>query len=791
MEILAPAGSREAVYRAQAAGADAVYLGYAAFSARAGADNFDEQALAETVRYAHLHHMRVYVTVNTLVKDGEMQEVRNLLGLLSRLPADGVLVQDLGVLRLAGKAFPELRIHASTQMAIHNATGVLWSLRRGMKRVVLARECSLDEIRACAETGVEIEVFAHGAQCVSVSGECLFSSMVGERSGNRGRCAQPCRKMYRFDGKEGAWLSPRDLCLRDEIPALAEAGAASLKIEGRLKRPEYVYTVTDSYRRGRDLFSAGSFQPASPGEREDLMQIFHRGGFMTGYAFGAEDAGVIQPKGVNHQGIRVGKVVSRGGNLARVRLEKPLHNGDGLRITGGSLESEMTYAGPETPAGETAVVRLREGQRCREGDEVFRLTDAARLAGAMAAPQRRIPVRMALRAFPGEPLQLRAGDGETEALAEGEICEAARSRETAGEEMARQLRKTGGTDFEAEEVSVETAGAYVPLARVNELRRRALQELAERRIARFERSGREPEASGPEETRPAARRAAVPGTLVTVRNGEQAAACRGEDTLIIWYPEDFRTEALERLLEEIKPGDWLRLPEVCEEGTLREIHRLIAQQRDRLGGVLLGSVGQLGCSWPVPVAAGPGIPVMNRDAAALLAEEGCSFAMASPELTGEETKRLIGRTGDASETEREDRTPGKQEDPMPVAVQVYGRTQLMLLHHCPARTVQGWRQGHAECALCDRRDPRALRGKELTDERGYRFPLLRTRLPEGCLVRLMNTVPTNLADQRIGGIRAFEMTAETPEEAAEVIRLARRYERAGESTRGHWNRPVL
>ncbi len=312
MEILAPAGGREALERAQAAGADAVYLGYAAFSARAGAGNFDEAQLRDALRFAHLHGMRVYVTVNTLVKDAEIPEVIRLLRLLAEVRADGILVQDAGVLRLARARFPGLRIHASTQMAIHNETGVRWCAGMGMKRVVLARECGLEEIRRCAETGTEIEVFGHGAQCVSVSGECLFSGMVGERSGNRGRCAQPCRKRYRFDGREGAWLSPRDLCLRGRLPELEESGIASLKIEGRLKRPEYVYTVTRSYREALDRLEAGNFRKPDAAETEALKQIFHRGGFMEGYAFGAEDAGVIQPGSVNHQGLRIGKSRSGG-----------------------------------------------------------------------------------------------------------------------------------------------------------------------------------------------------------------------------------------------------------------------------------------------------------------------------------------------------------------------------------------------------------------------------------------------------------------------------------------------
>ena len=228
-------------------------------------------------------------------------------------------------------------------------------------------------------------------------------------------------------------------------------------------------------------------------------------------------------------------------------------------------------------------------------------------------------------------------------------------------------------------------------------------------------------------------------------------------------------------MNEMEPGDWLRLPEVCEENTLQEIHRAVSRQKNRLGGVMLGSVGQMGLSWPVPLGAGPGVPVMNRETARLLREEGCAFVTASPELTGAELKILSEPA----------------EDLPPVILQAYGRTQLMLLHHCPARTVQGWSQGHGACRLCEDGQPQALRGKALEDERGYRFPLMRLRLPEGCLVRLMNALPTNLADQRTSMPRMLEMTGETPEEASGILGQFREYRRTGESTRGHWNRAVL
>lgn len=788
MENLAPAGNREALERADAAGADAVYLGYAAFSARAGAGNFDRQELEEAIRYAHLRHMRVHVTVNTLVKDGELEAVTEVLRLLRDLHADAVLVQDLGVLRIIRDRFPELTVHASTQMAIHNRTGVSWCKKQGISRAVLARECSLDEIRKCAEAGIETEVFGHGAQCVAVSGLCLFSSMIGERSGNRGRCAQPCRMEYNYRGQWGAWLSPRDVCLRDELPKLQEAGVASVKLEGRLKRPEYVAVVTESYRKGLDSLERGSFEKADDREKEGLLQIFNRGGFMKGYALGCEDAGVIFPGAVNHQGTRIGTVESADGKLARVKLGKELRNGDGLALRGEKDETGMVYAGPNVPAGGTAILRIRADAKVHAGYSVFRLTDAEQVAATAAMKGRTVPADLFLRAMPGEALTLTATDGESTVTVTGETVSAAKTREATEEELVRNLKKTGDTVFVPREIRAETAGAFVPVSQVNGIRREALERLADERIRAFEQdAGRESagfvRASVEDDF--LCRPEAIP-SMAYVRTKEQADKARAAGLRIIWCPEDYRKEALENLKDEAAPGDWLKLPDVCEEETLQALQRWVKTNKDLLGGIVLGSVGQLGTDWPTAYGAGPGIPVMNSQAARLLAEEGCEFVTASPELTGAELKALSA-------------------SPIPVVTAVYGRTRLMLLHHCPARTALGLTKGHRDCRMCDEGQPDALAGQVLEDRKGYRFPLLRQRLPEGCMVELMNAFPTDnivnalsmihhsqLKDRKgYDTTEAIVLTTENAEETGEVLQAFKEGRKTkGETTAGHWKRPV-
>ena len=788
MECLAPAGNREALARADAAGADAVYLGYAAFSARAGAGNFDRRELEEAIRFAHLRHMRVHVTVNTLVKDAELEAVTEVLRLLRDLKADAVLVQDLGVLRIVRSRFPELAVHASTQMAIHNRTGVSWCRKQGIRRAVLARECSLDEIRKCAEAGIEIEVFGHGAQCVAVSGLCLFSSMLGERSGNRGRCAQPCRMEYCYRGQWGAWLSPRDVCLRDELPALQAAGAASVKLEGRLKRPEYVAVVTESYRKGLDSLDRGSFEKADAREREGLLQIFNRGGFMKGYALGCEDAGVIFPGAVNHRGIRIGAVISADGKLARVKLERTLRDGDGLTLRGDKRETGLVYAGPEVTGGGTAILRLRPDARVKAGDEMFRLTDAAQVAAAMALKGRTVPADLFLRAVPGEALCLTATDGESYVTVTGETVSAAKTRAATEEELARSLKKTGDTVFVPREIRIETEGAFVPVSQVNAIRRQALEELAETRIRAFENNSefrmQNAELKQRKEYSPETN---VP-PMAYVRTKAQAEAARGNGFRIIWQPEDYRAEAMERLKAEMRPGDWLALPDVCEEDTLQALHRWTKENREQLGGIVLGSVGQLGLDWPVPYGAGPAVPVMNRQAAGLLLEEGCAFVTASPELTGMELSTLINSEFSIQNSELN--------AVFPIVTVVYGRTRLMLLHHCPARTALGLDKGHRDCRMCDEGSPDALAGQALEDRKGYRFPLLRQRLPEGCLVQMMNALPTDnifTSEFRIQNseLKALIFTTEDAEETKEVLdAFTEGRKTKGETTSGHWKRPV-
>ena len=284
-ELLAPAGDMECLYAAVAAGADAIYVGGKRFGARAFAKNFDIDELALAVRYCHLQGVKLYVTLNTLIEDKEMADAVEYAATLYRIGVDALIVADLGVMAAIRRHVPRLELHASTQMSVHNSSGAAAAARLGASRTVVARELSLAEMRSVVENSpCEIEVFLHGALCVCHSGQCLFSSMVGGRSGNRGECAQPCRLPFN-NGKY--ILSLKDMSLSDHIPELIGSGVASLKIEGRMKSPEYVYTVTSIYRR---LLDEG--RVATREENDRLRRAFSRGGFTDGYFIGKTDRGM-------------------------------------------------------------------------------------------------------------------------------------------------------------------------------------------------------------------------------------------------------------------------------------------------------------------------------------------------------------------------------------------------------------------------------------------------------------------------------------------------------------------
>lgn len=746
-ELLSPAGSLDALKAAYANGADAVYLGAAAFGARSNA-GFDPETLQTAMGIAHLHGKKIYVTVNILVTDPEIADVRKTLSLLRDLRADGVILQDLGLLKICREEFPSLPVHASTQMALHNAHGAQLVKRLGAKRIVLARECTLQDIRAAADTGLEVEAFCHGALCVSVSGQCLFSSMIGGRSGNRGRCAQPCRLNYTYQGQEGAWLSPRDLCARNQLKAMCDAGVHSFKIEGRLKRPEYVAEVTKIYRTALDQVLEERFTPATPEENDRLKQIFSRGGFTKGYVGHAEDAAIIYEKRVTPEGMELGKVqrmYKKGGALlCDVLLQRPLHNGDGLEIGSQSLR----YSGPDVPPGSIAALRLRDG--VKSGDIVLRTDDESQLSAARKSYEGDalntslpIPFDAALFAYPGSPLMLTVSDGKNEATVTGPSCSESLQKPLSEESALRSLQKTGGTPFMLRSLHLESQNAFVPVSVLNQLRRDALDALRQERINNHAvESSSRAAFTCPEKAE------FSPRLVVSTADFDEIPALLHLGADEVWLnPRDYRMDNLLPLLQHFPGNTRLSLPVQCNDETLTALKKAAAQYHIPL---TLSSPGQLGL-FAENAVCGEGVPVMNSETVNMLAHLGCTAITVSREMKGSLLSTLPQNRAE-------------------LILPVYGRTRLMVLNHCPMRTKMGLKDGRNACHLCE--NGKGTEGTCLTDRMGVSYPLLPQRLPEKCIISLYAASPLDLSE-KLDTCRDFtwliSFTTETARERQQIL----------------------
>ena len=739
IELLSPAGDLPSFYAAIHNGADAVYLGAASFGARASA-GFDEEALPAAIRYAHLYGKRVYVTLNTLIKQTELPQAEQVLRFLDRVNADAVIVQDLGLMLLIKQSFPNMPVHASTQMSIHNASGARFLKDHGVSRVVLARECSLDTIREVSSVGIETEVFVHGAQCVSVSGQCLLSSHIGGRSGNRGRCAQPCRMDYEYKGQRGAWLSPRDLAQIDSLGDLARAGVRSFKIEGRLKRPEYVATVTSLYRKSLDRVLKGREGAALPAERKALLQIFNRGGFTQGWAFGQSDAKLINPNRVSHDGLPLGVITSTQRRdqimLSEIKLNDALRHGDHLQIRGGS-DQEMIYSGPAYDAGSKAVIRHH--QAARVGDPVFKLADAVQLEQAKAScesPMPPIPLNASLWVKANEPSVLTLSSDRASISVTGEAPQPALSQAMDQSSSLKAIQKTGGSPFAIENYVFEAADScFMPMSSLNALRRDALSKMEEAHIGAHRREVPLPYISRhdahvsypPEESA-----LYVRSSRIDLIESFRKLGMRH----FLYSPQDYTASSLIEDCKALSTDDFLCLPRQASDTTLS----LLMQMAKRAGlSLMLDNAGQLGTDLPGQFLAGPGIPAWNTKSMELLRNAGCRAVVISTELS----KQDISYLAQAS---------------VQTILPVYGRAMVMQLNHCPERTFRGLSGSQTSCRLCQA--GQGTQGQYLKDRLGARFPLFPVRLPEGCLNALLFHTPLHLYKKAVGRHWLLDFTLE-------------------------------
>jgi U32 family peptidase len=512
-ELLAPAGDRECLRAAVDAGADAVYFGLQRFSARARAANFDVETLPEVMAELRGANVRGYLAVNTLLFNEELDLAAETVSAAAEAGLDALIVQDLGLARLAREIAPTLPLHASTQMTLSATGGIEFARRElGISRFILPRELNLEQIEKLAKaTGADLEVFVHGALCISYGGQCLASFAMGGRSGNRGRCAQPCRLPYALLTEEGARnsprpypLSPRDLAAWELLPELVRLGVRSLKIEGRLKGPRYVETVTAFYRQALDAALAGSEFTPSTQDRDHLAAGFSRG-FTRGFVGGTAHSDIVDGRHSGNLGVRVGTVANVTNRGVVVQPDKDIHPGDGLAFhpEEGQLERQggRVYKVLPRRTGETEL-RFAKGALDLEGlpagTAVWRTSEAGG-SGAIIKSGRecRIVIHAELSGNAGGALKLklRDQDGNSAAASWPGPLELARRHPPTPELLAAQLGRLGGTPFALGEVDASDLGdLMLPKSALNSLRREAVAGLLAAREERARHSIANPDA---------------------------------------------------------------------------------------------------------------------------------------------------------------------------------------------------------------------------------------------------------------------------------------------------------
>ena len=490
VEILAPCGSYDILIAAVKAGADACYIGGNKFGARAYADNLKDDSIIAAIDYAHLHHVKLYLTVNTLLKNQEISELYEYLAPYYEAGIDAVIVQDLGVFSYIKNVFPDLPIHCSTQMNINSIHSASLMKELGASRIVTAREMSLDAIKLIKNNvDLEVESFVHGAMCYSYSGQCLMSSLAGGRSGNRGRCAQPCRKCY----DDTYLLSMKDMCTLELIPKLCEAGIDSLKIEGRMKNEYYVASAVSAYKELTEDYYAGCFSYAKAKKLKDkLASIYNRGSFCDSYYFMHNGPSMISNKRPNNQGVYMGKLTSIGNGCISLKLERDMFKQDVLELVLNNKETIDVTSGISGNKGETVTLNVPKSRHILPKQDIYRtrcnkfIDD---IKQDILDSTMNMPLYGEFSAIVGEPMCLTISFyDKTVTVYSDSIVEESENKPANKDNIREKLSQLGNTDYSFVDLKINLSeNAFIPMSILKNLRRTALEKLENQLILDYRR----------------------------------------------------------------------------------------------------------------------------------------------------------------------------------------------------------------------------------------------------------------------------------------------------------------
>jgi putative protease len=771
-ELLSPAGSLDAVRAAVANGADAVYMGASGFNARDEGAQLTMAELGEACRLAHERGKRIYLTLNILTKPSELVDALMLLGEAVDLGIDAVIVQDVGLVRLIQRLYPSLEIHGSTQMTVHDESGAAVLHEIGVARVVLARENTLDDIRAirAAVPDLGLETFIHGALCISYSGQCLMSGMISERSANRGSCAQSCRKDYvltdtasRNELDRGYLISTKDLGAYEHLNEIAEAGIVCLKVEGRKKKPEYVATVTQSYRQFLTRVQNGTFEPPSEREVEPLVQIYSRGftGGMYGGRAGRDYVTRTQP---DNRGIELGTVVGHERGELIVEVSSPIQAGDGL-----GFEPPDHVGGPTVGFNASAVRTLASRATIRQaletrtrvaaGWRVIRTSHAELLERArksfasLPVEIRARKARLDVRLFgaPGTPLKAVFTTGDESVTVRSEVTlSPASKRALDATSLREQLGRLGETPFVLANVDLTALapGLFLPISELNHLRQQAVDELTTRRDwandariaerrARIEAAAADVPLSGT--VSPPTAAFSLTAQVYRIEDADAAADAGATEICFDPFlrhpaPPLARVRALEERLKARGVALRLRTPTIVRPEERKSIQKWLDLGLPILSGHL-GLVAELARSGRA-VTADYAVNAFNAHTAAEVFRLGAQRIVASVELTTDELAEVTAPWN------------GQGFDAF-----VFGRPEGMTIEHCVLSAA--FDREPTTCRdLCVKSHPNV----ELTDPTGYTFPVA---TDSACRNRLLHSRPVDgsefLPKLWRAGIRGFQM----------------------------------
>jgi len=801
IELLAPAGNFDALAAAVESGADAVYLGGNKFSARAYADNFSEETLAKAVKYAHIRGVKVLVTINILLSDRELGDALEYIGFLYYIGVDAIIVQDLALLKLAAGAFPDMEVHCSTQMTVLSTEGAKYYSALGAKRIVLARELTIEEIKRIIEnTKVEAEIFIHGALCMSYSGQCLISSLIGGRSGNRGRCAQPCRKKYslynfttgktEFENQNKHLLSTRDLNTYNRLEELFKSGVTSLKIEGRMKKAEYVAIVVKHYREALDnIIEEGKGIKSKEAEYE-LKSAFNRE-FTEGYLFNKRNRDIVSIERPDNRGVGLGKVVKQKGNIASIIIEEGyLNDGDGIEIIAqnggstGTIISGIRVKGKNVKSasmGDIADIFIRD--RVEAGSRVRKTLDSVlnRKAREEYSPENRrkitVECKLTIRVGQCPMITVFDGDGNFISYTDEEKVEEAVKAATSTEKVMEQLEKTGDTPYliKVTEALIED-NCYMPARQINRMRRTVLELLSKKRSSKYERPILQLNTAALISNMMSDRESVKETSaeyIAGVRNYFAAVSAinSGADTVYLLsdaYEGDITTDAvkLAELCRSTGKSLFYVLPNVARDGEIKHIQnkleKIIEEAKFRDFGLVISGSGQLKLASLLGldrIRVNYSFNVFNSVTASNFSREGIEAIGLSPELNLPQIRNISSNCK------------------TPLEAVVYGYIPVMTTEYCPVSIQKAGCNNAGDCINSN---------YGIIDEKRKIFRIIKL---SSCRVQLLNSDVLLLAENlgEITGSGVAKLRAdfyiESPEEIKRIIKLLRNYRDMDENDR--------